>query len=139
MAAAAAGIIGASLATAPNAAAYVGPTPDCTDGFVCLYYHSSAFVNNHIPPNYGAVFKTASNIANYDGWIFSAGNNGSDGAGQSVKNNAAFVDNEWSLRAYRVYYNSNYNCSVACQDIAARGVADLNSTMHNNNASGKFL
>ncbi|MGQ4512754.1 hypothetical protein [Streptomyces sp. DW26H14] len=134
VAVAAAGLVGTGLATAPVASAAPAALPphsDCTSGFVCLYYNSSS-------NGYGAVFATAANLSDYGPWQFYAGNNGSNGAGVSVKNNAAYVDS-WSSQTYRVYYNSKYNCSVACQDIPAQGNADLNATLKNNNASGKFL
>lgn len=130
---AAAGLVGMGLAAAPvaSAAPAAAPARDCSSGFACLYYNSSS-------NGYGAVFATAANISDYNIWYFSAGKNGSSGAGVVVKNNAAYVDNR-SDQTYRVYYNSGYSCAVACQDIPAEGGANLNASLKNNNASGKFL
>jgi hypothetical protein len=146
VAVAAAGLIGTGLATAPAASAsasdYISPI-DCTNGYVCLYYHTWNYANAHVSgdfvANYGAEFKTASNISDFGGWYFYAGDYGSDGAGKSVKNNAAYVDNWNGTHTYRVYYNSGYNCSVACQDFVGNGQGNLNSKLINNDASGKFL
>lgn len=143
VAVAAIGLVGTGLAMAPVASAapskpaaaakpaVVPPGHDCTAGFVCLYYNSSAY-------GWGAVFATAAPISDYKNWQFYAGKNGSAGAGLSVKNHAASVDS-WGNSTFRIYYNSGYSCAVACQDIPAQGSADLNSSLKNNNASGKFL
>ncbi|WP_377267584.1 hypothetical protein [Peterkaempfera sp. SMS 1(5)a] len=146
VAVATAGLVGMTLATAPvaSAAPISYDPPVCDIGFACLYYHSSSYalahkidVNGSWRLDFGAKFETAANISDFAGWIFSASLYGSEGAGQSVKNNAAYVSNFSDTQTYRVYYNSGYNCSVACQDFF--GVGDLNSQMINNNASGKFL
>ncbi|MEU6497572.1 hypothetical protein ABZ890_45705 [Streptomyces sp. NPDC046984] len=141
---AAVGLIGASLATAPAASAdYSVPVGNCPRGFACLYYHSWEYANSHwidsTHPNYGANFATASNISDFQGWKFSAEEYGKDGAGLSVKNNAAFAANLSLTASYRVYYNSGYNCSVACQTIGINSYDGLAGIMANNNASGKFL
>ncbi|MFD6999471.1 hypothetical protein ACFWA5_25145 [Streptomyces mirabilis] len=142
---AAAGLIGTGLATAPTASAapadYISPI-DCIQGYACFHYHSWNYANDHlsgVTANYGAVFKTASNISDFSQWYFYTDQYGSDGAGKSVKNNAAYVLNWNATHTYRVYYNSGYNCSVACQDFVAMDQDNLNSKMANNNASGKFL
>ncbi|GAA5021165.1 hypothetical protein [Kitasatospora paranensis] len=120
----------AGLATAGNASAF---TADCHGGQVCLYYNSSAY-------GYGAVYIQNTSIDNYaDGNLkFSSGHNGSAGSGVAVKNNAAAVDNHW-YGTFNVYYNSNMDCSVACQPIPMNTRRDLNSALKNNNASGEFV
>ncbi|MFJ5921395.1 hypothetical protein ACIQF6_02185 [Kitasatospora sp. NPDC092948] len=120
-------VAGFGLASAGEASAI---NYDCSSGQVCLYYNSSG-------SGYNAVFKQTSNISDYANYYFSAGNNGSAGAGVSVKNNAAAVDS-WYSGTFTVYYNSGYNCSVACQNIGSLATVDLNSSLKNNNASGKF-
>ncbi|WP_329453969.1 hypothetical protein [Streptomyces sp. NBC_01497] len=147
IAVAAAGLVATALATAPSASAAPNSANStaCSDpGFVCIYYHSQEYAVTHTASNgradYGAEFETAANISNYgSGWQFYAGYYGGEGAGLSVKNNAAFVDNWNETQTYRVYYNSGYSCSVACQDFGPGRFGDLNAKMQNNNASGKFL
>ncbi|WP_035849584.1 hypothetical protein [Kitasatospora azatica] len=129
-AAVAGALLTAGLATATSASAI---NYDCSSGTVCLYYNSSSH-------GYGAVFQQYVDIANYSSpynFTFSAGNNGSAGAGVSVKNNAAAVDS-WYSGNFVVYYNSNYSCSFACQTIPSMATVDLSATMKNNNASGAF-
>ncbi|MBD0841162.1 hypothetical protein [Streptomyces sp. TRM68416] len=75
-------------------------------------------------------------VSDYQGRYFSSGRNGSSGAGVEVKNHAAAVDS-WIYDKFRVYYNSKYNCEIACQTIAPRATANLNSSVKNNNASGQ--
>jgi hypothetical protein len=126
------GALSAGFVTAaPASAAAEAIEYDCATGEVCLYYNSDAY-------NYGAVYVQYDKIPDYAGRYFSAGRNGSAGAGVAVKNHAAAVDS-WIGSTFRVYYNSNYSCSVACQDIPAYYTRDLNSQLKNNNASGKNL
>ncbi|MFE2041973.1 hypothetical protein ACFXAZ_13780 [Streptomyces sp. NPDC059477] len=123
------GALAVGLATASPAAAAI--EYDCGSGEVCLYYNSSDY-------GYGAVYVQYARIPDYAGFYFSTGRNGSSGAGREVKNQAAAVDS-WISTKFRVYYNSNYNCTVACQDIPAYGTRDLNSSLKNQNASGKDI
>ncbi|WP_230396292.1 hypothetical protein [Streptomyces blattellae] len=123
------GALTAGLVTASPASAAINY--DCATGEVCLYYNSSSY-------GYGAVYVQYDRIPNYQGYFFSQGRNGSSGAGVEVKNHAAAVDS-WIGSTFRVYYNSNYNCSVACQDIPAYATRDLNSSVKNNNASGRNI
>lgn len=103
---------------------------DCNVPNVCIHYNSSAY-------GYGAYFEQKSSINDYAPYKFVAGDNGSAGAGLSVKNNAAFV---WNLndRAFQVFYNSYFSCAVACQTIPSGGQVNLNSQLKNNNASGMY-
>ncbi|MEV7979386.1 hypothetical protein [Streptomyces sp. NPDC086519] len=117
----------AALATTPASA---NPAADCSSGQVCLYYNSSAY-------GYGAVYKQSADISDYAGYTFKAGNNGSAGAGLSVKNHAAAVDS-WYNGLFVIYYNSNYGCSVECFLVGANKTLDLSSQIKNNNASGRF-
>ncbi|MEV6211191.1 hypothetical protein [Kitasatospora sp. NPDC051914] len=118
----------AGLATAGEASAF---TADCKGGQVCLYYNSSDY-------GYGAVYIENTSIENYAGLTFKAGKNGSSGAGVAVKNHAAAVDNHW-YGTFNVFYNSGWDCSVACQAIPMNTRRDLNSKLKNNNASGEFV
>ncbi|MER6999105.1 peptidase inhibitor family I36 protein [Streptomyces sp. NPDC000410] len=121
-------IAGAGLATAAPANAAAG----CPSQAACLFYNSDFE---------GAIFSQTGGIANYDGYKFvtSAYPNGGSGAGQGVKNNAASVNNNNTSKSFRVYYNSNYGTSYAYQTFGAWTAGNLNSTMKNNNASGRFI
>ncbi|KJK39161.1 hypothetical protein UK15_14620 [Streptomyces variegatus] len=120
------GVLAAGLVTAPPAAAVAS---DCKSGEVCLYYNSSSY-------DFGAVFIQRYDVADYSGRYFSSGYHGSAGSGTVVKNHAAAVDS-WQPYKFVVYYNSSYNCSVACQTILPWESKDLNSSLKNNNASGR--
>ncbi|MEV6245900.1 peptidase inhibitor family I36 protein [Streptomyces sp. NPDC051742] len=119
-------LTGSMLTFAAPANAVIG----CEDFHACLYYNSDY---------QGAMYKQEYDTPDYAGRYFEASLAGSNGAGVVVKNNAASVDNWDRLSRIRIYYNSNYNGSYAYQTIAANGKANLNSTMKNNNASGKFI
>ncbi|MER6391621.1 hypothetical protein ACFXEL_35220 [Streptomyces sp. NPDC059382] len=124
-------VLTAGLATAGTASA--GTLGDCqgwTPAAVCLYYNSSS-------NSYGAVYHQQSSISDYSSVTFTEGAWGNAGAGTVVKNHAAAVDSYYG-GTFTVYYNSGYNCSYACQNVPAYGTANLNSTMKNNNASGRF-
>ncbi|MFE5873101.1 peptidase inhibitor family I36 protein [Streptomyces roseifaciens] len=97
----------------------------CTRGYTCLFYNSNL---------QGATFRQGldakpENIPNYAGYSFYDGN----GAGQSVKNNAASVNNQ-SGGHFVVYYNSNYKGGT---DPIPAGAAMGLSVTDNNNASGR--
>ncbi|MER5381983.1 peptidase inhibitor family I36 protein [Streptomyces sp. NBC_00647] len=112
-----------ALTISPAAAA----DTTCSTGYACLYYH----------PNYqGAFFKQFPSIPNYSSYRFTTSANGSDGAGLSVRNNAASVDNWDFNNAFTVYYHINY--TGASQRFAAGGGGNFNTTLRNENASGKF-
>lgn len=126
-----AAIVGVGAVGVAPAFAY---NQDCTYYQVCLYYNSTSY-----SPPLGAVYKQNSNIADYAGYYFSVSNNGSNGAGQGVKNNAAALDS-WYYSTFELYYNSNYSCAVHCEAFAAYvSFSNFDATMHNNNASGKFF
>ncbi|MFI9789085.1 hypothetical protein ACIHEI_37055 [Kitasatospora sp. NPDC051984] len=120
-------VAGFGLVNAGEASAF---TVDCSANNACLYYNSSAY-------GYGAYYEQVYNTPDYAGLTFRAGHNGSSGAGVAVKNHAAAVDNRYGV-SFTVYYNSNYNCSVACQVIPANARVDLNASVKNNNASGSW-
>ncbi|MFJ5921399.1 hypothetical protein ACIQF6_02205 [Kitasatospora sp. NPDC092948] len=121
-------VAGLGLASAGEASAI---TADCYGShMVCLYYNSSG-------NGYNAVFMQTGNISDYANSYFQSSRNGGTGSGTSVKNNAAAVDS-WYSGTFIVYYNSGYNCAVACQNIPAWSTVDLNSALKNNNASGLF-
>ncbi|MGW6761798.1 hypothetical protein ACWF8M_29795 [Streptomyces sp. NPDC055008] len=119
-----------AFGASPASAAASAITYDCTStGQVCIYYNSSSY-------GYGAVFRQTSDVPNYAGRYFSAGRNGSAGAGVEVKNHAAAVDS-WVASNFTVYFNSNYDCSVACQTVSAYNTVNLNANIKNNTASGR--
>ncbi|GAA1403492.1 hypothetical protein GCM10009639_48390 [Kitasatospora putterlickiae] len=76
--------LGTAVATAPAASAATIGT--CTYNYACLFYNSSNY-------NLGAQFQHESDINDYAGAYFSAGQYGSSGAGVEVKNHAASVAN----------------------------------------------
>lgn len=117
--------LGTGLATAGPAGAADGEY--CTSGYACLYYNSDYS---------GAFYRQYFDIPNYAGYYFSTSAAGSAGAGTAVKNNTASVDNWDFYNGIRMYYNSNY--AGASQAIGAGGQANLNATLKNENASGKF-
>ncbi|MFJ1704051.1 hypothetical protein [Kitasatospora sp. NPDC088346] len=121
-------LLAAGLATAAPASA--APAYDCTSGQVCLYYNSAAY-------GYGAVYVQTGPVSDYAGKTFQAGRNGGSGAGVAVKNHAASVDS-WVNSTFTVYYNSGYDCSVACQSFGSFATGDLNASVKNNNASGRW-
>ncbi|MFB7573774.1 peptidase inhibitor family I36 protein [Streptomyces sp. NPDC093064] len=116
--------LGTGLATAGTASAAGEP---CTSGYACLYYNSDYK---------GAFYRQYFNIPNYASYYFSASAAGSNGAGIAVKNNTASVDNWDFYNGIRLYFNSSY--LGASQSIGAGGAANLNTTLKNDNASGKF-
>ncbi|MFJ6894088.1 hypothetical protein [Streptomyces hokutonensis] len=109
-------------------AAQAGPNGTCALGEVCLYFNSGENGLN-------AYYPQTSNIPSYLHYNFAASQYGSYGAGQSVMNNAAYVNNR-NDRALGIFWGSNYSCAVACQEILSFQAADLKSSMKNNNASG---
>ncbi|WEV27706.1 peptidase inhibitor family I36 protein [Streptomyces sp. 71268] len=117
--------MGTAFATVPASAA---PKPitsgGCEDKYVCLYYNSDLK---------GAMFKHRYNISNYAGYVFTASDAGSAGAGQPVKNNAASATNWEQGNGIRIYVNSNY---IGDWDgVPAWTWVNLSATK-NNNASG---
>ncbi|MET8839131.1 MULTISPECIES: hypothetical protein [Streptomyces] len=123
-AAALAAAIGSGIVFAPPAAA----AAECTAGYTCLHY------NSHYQ---GGIYKQWGQVSDYAGKTYVASTNGSAGAGQTVKNNAASVNSFDYNREFTVYYNRNFNCEVACQTIGVAGAQNLNASLKNNNASGR--
>lgn len=125
---------GAILAFAGSALAFTAAPANaitsCSDFHVCLHYNSDYK---------GAIYDQLVDTPDYAGRYFEASITGSNGAGVVVKNNAASVDNWDRLSRVRIYYNANYNGNYAYQTIPKYGKANLNETMKNNNASGKFI
>lgn len=93
-------------------------------GDLCLYYNSGYA---------GARFNDPW-VDNYAGWTFKSWSGGKTGAGESVKNNAASVQN-WDLFDYGcLYYNSNQSGPVL--KVAAGTEMNLSGTsLYNENAS----
>lgn len=115
--AAAAVLVGGLAFAAPANAASVG---NCINsGELCLYYNSggngpSLGVNGYWQDYVGLTFINTNT---------------------QVKNNAATAHNA-SSATYRVYYNSNYNCNVACTDIGAGQTPyQFGGGIYNQNAS----
>ena len=80
----------------------------CDDGDACLYYNSNTR---------GAWFDHRNNVANYVGYTLMPSPQGSSGAGQPVKNNAASIWNNDPTHFVPIYYHSNYQAPV--QDLKA--------------------
>ncbi len=57
-----------------------------------------------------------------------------NGKGQYVKNNAAAVWNNNGLSS-GLYYNSNFNCNIACEDFDAHYRGDISPALKNQDAS----
>ncbi|GGZ04201.1 hypothetical protein CP967_17165 [Streptomyces nitrosporeus] len=127
----AAGFVAFAAVVGAAGTASAAPAYDCLFDEVCLYYNSSSY-------GYGAYFAQSGNIPDYSGRYFKAGANGSSGAGISVKNNAGAVDNRGTPRNFYLYYNSNYDCSVACITVAPGHLINLSEPLKNDNASGKL-
>ncbi|WP_186785825.1 peptidase inhibitor family I36 protein [Streptomyces misionensis] len=120
---------GLALSTTASAASAGTAAASCSTGYACLYYH----------PGYtGAVYKQYYDDSNYGNnyFVTSTASRGSEGAGQVVRNNAGSVDNWDCNNSITIYYSPDYQ--GAHQTISACGEANLNSTLHNNNASGRF-
>ncbi|MDR3032940.1 MAG: hypothetical protein LBV78_07495 [Kitasatospora sp.] len=125
----AAGMAASGLVAATPASADMADGDCGNPGFLCLYYSPSS-------SGFGAVFKQNGDIADYSGYTFSCGHFGCAGSGQRVRNNAASMDSGLSVK-FTVYYSVQYDCSYSCQVIPAYGMANLNGSMRNNNASGR--
>ncbi|WAZ26207.1 peptidase inhibitor family I36 protein [Streptomyces cinnabarinus] len=106
------------------------PPYSCNAGDVCLYYNS-------IENGLNGIFRQFTPIPDYRDSAFLISNYGGEGAGQTVKNNAAAVHNRKD-RHFGVFYNSNYSCAVACQQILSLTLKNLNASLKNNNASGTW-
>ncbi|MEV5374854.1 hypothetical protein B7P34_10680 [Streptosporangium nondiastaticum] len=117
------------LATTPASASAEQFAESCSTGYACLFYH----------PDYtGAIYKQWDDDPNYGNnhFVTSSSTRGSSGSGLVVRNNAASVDNWDFNNAITIYYSPNYQ--GVHQRIAAGGAANLNSSLRNDNASGKF-
>ncbi|MFF0292416.1 hypothetical protein ACFYST_02455 [Kitasatospora sp. NPDC004614] len=122
-------VAGLGLVNAGQASAFGADCAGNTHA-VCLYYNDSAH-------GYGAYFMQTGDIPDYTGYTFQAGLNGAAGAGVAVKGHVAAVDN-WYGGTFIFYFSNNYNCSVACQAIPPWSRVDLNTSLKNTNASGRF-
>ncbi|MFJ1590455.1 hypothetical protein ACIOD0_09455 [Kitasatospora albolonga] len=121
---AAAAVIGSGIIFAQPAAAAAA----CSSGYTCLHYGTSY---------QGGIYKQWGELSDYAGKKFVASTNGSAGAGQNVKNNAASVNSHDYNYQFTVYRGINFNCQVACQTIGVAGAQNLNASLKNKNASGK--
>lgn len=115
----------ATVAALPSTAYAGWSAGECNPGTsACLYYNSNQLGS----------FIGVEGTTNYTPDMVFLGGNGS-GKWQQVKNNAASVRNMSPEFILVVHYNSNSNCSYACQSFAPGAKANFNSTMKNNNAS----
>ncbi|WP_078964680.1 peptidase inhibitor family I36 protein [Streptomyces aureocirculatus] len=118
----------AGASTGAPATAQGPAAVSCSTGYACIHYH---------PNREGAVYKSK-NDANHGNnrFVASTRPRGGNGAGQTVRNNAASVDN-WNFgQRFRVYKFPNYQGTYTT--IAAGGEGNLGA-LRNDNASGKFL
>ncbi|WP_432068887.1 hypothetical protein [Streptomyces sp. C10-9-1] len=140
VATAAAGISISTLSGTAQAVEYrYGECERTASGWCDPSHHLNLFYNTKAY-GYGASSAFLGNIYNYNNgkivYVFGGTNNGA-GQGQAVKNNAGHgcVDSTWAK--YRVYYNSGY--SGVSQEFGPNTCKDLNSSLHNNNASQRGL
>ncbi|WP_181798950.1 peptidase inhibitor family I36 protein, partial [Streptomyces sp. WELS2] len=120
---------GLALSTTASAASAAPAAVSCSPGYACLYYH----------PDYtGAVYKQYYDDPNYgdDYFVTSTAPRGSEGAGQVVAGHTGSVDNWNCDSSITIYYSPGY--AGIHQTIVACGKANLNSSLRNNIASGKF-
>jgi len=113
----AATVAGFGLVSAGQASAF---NADCAGNThaVCFYYNSSA-------NGYGAYFKQTGDIVDYAGFYFTAGLNGSAGAGAPVRNNMKAV-NSWYGGTFMIYFGSGTNCTISCIAVPPWATVDLN-------------
>lgn len=105
---------------------------------LCVTDRAALFYNSNLGGSYHCFMESA--VSDYAGYKFDysqSGTGGQNGFLQYVKNNAASVDNTLNSHAYRVYYNSNY--AGVYQTIGSHSWANLNSSLKNENASGRNL
>ncbi|MGC2996855.1 hypothetical protein ACPF8X_00185 [Streptomyces sp. G35A] len=126
------GIAAAVIVISGSAGSASAATGVCIDDRAALFYNS----------NLGGAFHCfmESGVSDYAGYKFDyaqGGTGGENGFLQPLKNNAASVDNTLNSRAYRVYYNSNY--AGVYQTIGSHSWANLNSSLKNENASGRNI
>ncbi|MFD8691417.1 hypothetical protein [Streptomyces sp. NPDC059651] len=117
---------GLTLVALPTPAS-AAPTARCYDGLACVYYNSNQA---------GAVAAMAhvDGMPSWDfGYVFNPGTG--NGAGVTVKNNAASADSRYKTQAVRVHYNSWYKGPYDV--VAAQSKRNLSVT-YNNNASWNY-
>ncbi|MET9111573.1 peptidase inhibitor family I36 protein [Streptomyces zhihengii] len=119
-------VLGSTIISSGVASAH--PPYRCDPNMVCLYYNS-------IEHGLNGIFIQSTHIPNYQNYTFDHSTSGSEGYGQTVKNNAGAVYNRLPID-FAVFYNGNYSCAVACQKFPPFTLRNLNSVMKNNNASG---
>ncbi|MFJ5921397.1 hypothetical protein ACIQF6_02195 [Kitasatospora sp. NPDC092948] len=122
-------VAGFGLVSAGQASAF---DADCAGNThaVCLYYNTSA-------NGYGAYFKQTADTPDYGNSVFTAGLNGTAGAGALVWNHVKSV-NSWYGGTFVIYFGSGaYNCSVGCMSVAPWATVDVNLPM-NSTISTRF-
>ncbi|MCX5209126.1 hypothetical protein OG689_07475 [Kitasatospora sp. NBC_00240] len=123
----------------------VANNPDCRSGVNVLWVNYNSVDANGYTDSASAHF--LGKVSDYAGMIAVNGSlyttyhyifsNGGNGSGQAVKNNAASVLACSSAANYRVYFNSNYggHSQYISGDWGCNNGVNLDSTLHNNNAS----
>lgn len=103
-------------------------------GELAFWYNSAAY-------GYGSLSDFSTPVSDLGSPIAYEFLSGGAGHGVKVKNHAAAAGNAPTDGvSARVYYNSGYDCTVACQKFAADQTQhDLKSTLKNNNASWKWI
>lgn len=135
-----AGVMTCVAATAVAGVVVAGPASAASQdggwntGEVAFWYNSSAY-------GWGSMSDFLNPVSNLGSPVAYKFLSSGAGQGTFVKNNAGAAGNARTDNVTaRVYYNSNYDCSVACQNIPADSTPhDLNTALHNNNASWKFI
>ncbi len=123
----------------------VANNPDCNTGTNVLWVNYNSVDANGYTSSGRAHF--LGKVPDYEGTVTTNGSlytayhyvfaNGGNGTGETVKNNAASVLACSSVANYRVYYNSNYggHSQYISGDWGCDNGVNLDSTLHNNNAS----
>lgn len=117
-----AALLGSVVVTATPASAGNGY---CNTGDLCLYYESNWRGGSH-------------GMGESGNYTPNRKFGGFEGDGQQVKNNAESVHNFDPFKYVTVYYNSNYDDSVAFETIAPMTKANLGGKLKNENASQQF-
>ncbi|WP_406287937.1 hypothetical protein [Streptomyces sp. NBC_00209] len=128
----------------------------CSYGDLDIHYNTIAYDGYYsaIASFYGNVYSYAGKDVSPNGavvihykYVFGKNVNGvkASGTGAAVKNQGGSVENCAPADSYRVYYNSGYAGSSQYFQSTYGGLycqgakyVDLNSTLHNNNASQHF-
>jgi hypothetical protein len=127
----------AVLAIAGPASATVFTHKCNSSGLMCVYYNSSAY-------GYGAEYGTSAAVYSFnpsynggDTYEFEAGHFGSAGSGWSIWNQAGGAADYSASVNMGVFQDHGYVGPV--QTVIASSIVSLNSQLHNNDASMKWI